>query len=78
MVQDSIQESSSVIKVLFEIDRLGAKAAAAAHKYSYILMTFVMREVTVSNVASTALIYIDYILSSAVNSSSIRLATLRN
>ena len=38
--------------------------SAAAHEYSYILMTFVMRDVTGSNVAPTAVIYIIYLVDS--------------
>ena len=80
-----MQESNSLIEILFE----STKVAAAAHEYSYILMTLVVHYVTEPNyswasrlwpnVASTALININYnLLSSAVNSSSIRLSKLRN
>ena len=66
-MQESIIESNSLIDSCIDscID------SAAAHEYSYILMTLVMRDVTVSNVATTAVINLYNLLSSAVDSTSL-------
>ena len=59
-MQESIVESNSLIDSIID--------SAAAHEYSYILMTLVMRDVTVSNVA---VINLYNLLSSAVDSTSL-------
>ena len=68
-VQESIIESNSLIDSI--IDSISCIDSAAAHEYSYILMTLVMRDVTVSNVATTAVINLYNLVRSAVDSTSL-------